>query len=127
MLILIDSREQLPFRFDRLDCETIRTGLPVGDYSIQGHEDRVSIERKNSVDELVMCLSHDRGRFERELRRAASYSLFAVVIEGHFEHFAAGRYRSRIPARRRSLRCVRFMCGMGCRSCLPGIERRRSG
>jgi DNA excision repair protein ERCC-4 len=99
MQIVIDTREQVPFCFDRFDCETNRAVLPVGDYSIQGHEGRAAIERKNGIDELVACLSRERDRFERELQRATDYSLFAVVVGGRFADLIAGRFRSRMTSK----------------------------
>jgi DNA excision repair protein ERCC-4 len=99
MVILIDTREQRPFRFDRFECEMHRVALPTGDYSTAGYEAAVAIKRKGSLDELIMCLSKDRGRFERELQRAVDSVLFAVIIEGRFDNLAAGRYRSRLSSK----------------------------
>lgn len=96
MRLLVDTREQTPYRFDRYGVEIIRAALPAGDYSLPGFEDRAAIERKGSLDELVLCLSSDRGRFERELQRAATLDFFAVVIEGSFTDLMAGRFRSKM-------------------------------
>ncbi len=95
MLILVDTREQLPFAFqDFPGIETARVALPVGDYSLPGFEDRVAIERKG-LDDLVACLKNpNRDRFERELNRAKSYELFAVVIEANVDDVRKCRYRS---------------------------------
>jgi DNA excision repair protein ERCC-4 len=97
MRLIIDTREQMPYAFTRYpDVEWTQGTLATGDVSILGWEDRVAIERKNSVDELVMCLSKDRERFEKELIRARSYDFFAVVIEDRWENLIAGRYRSQM-------------------------------
>ena len=96
MKILIDTREQQPFIFARYGVETVRGTLATGDYCVEGFESRISIERKGSLDELVLCLSSDRGRFERELQRAATLDFFAIVIEGSFVDLMAGRFRSRM-------------------------------
>lgn len=94
MIILVDTREQAPFAFQGYDAAPLPTTLPVGDYSIPGFEDRVSIERK-SLDDLVSCLMNEnRDRFERELARARSYDLFCVVIEATVTDISRGRYRS---------------------------------
>lgn len=96
MKILIDSREQLPFSFDRHEVETETTALQIGDYSIPGFEDRVSIERK-ALDDLVGCLmGSNRDRFERELSKSRHYDLFCVVVEASMEDISRGRYRSQM-------------------------------
>ena len=92
--ILIDSREQVPFTFHGYEADPEVAPLPVGDYSIRGFEDQVSIERK-SLDDLVGCLmGKDRERFERELARARHYDLFCVVIEAPLSDVSQGKYRS---------------------------------
>jgi len=57
--IICDSREQLPYEFSGMEwgagetcvVPTVVRGLAQGDYSIQGLEDRIAIERK-SLDDL---------------------------------------------------------------------------
>lgn len=98
MRILIDTREQAPYAFQEYDVAPETTALPVGDYSLPGFEDRVSIERK-SLDDLVGCLMGDnRDRLERELARGRHYDFFAVVIEASFSHVAQGRFKSEMKA-----------------------------
>jgi len=96
--ILIDSREQLPFSFAGYDVTPEVVGLPVGDYSLPGFQDRVAIERK-SLEDLVGCLMGDnRARFERELSKGRHYDLFAVVVEASLADVSNGRYRSEMKA-----------------------------
>jgi len=96
MEILIDSREQLPFTFERYDVETDVRGLPIGDYSIPGFEDKAAIERKG-LDDLVGCLKgKGRDRFERELSKSRQYELFSVVCESSWADLAQGKYRSQM-------------------------------
>lgn len=77
--ILIDTREQRPFKFegfkgDAKDKERpliVRTEiatLQTGDYSIRGFENRYVVERKSAID-LFGCIGRDRERFEREIDR----------------------------------------------------------
>lgn len=75
-----------------LNC--IRQGLTTGDYSIQGLENEVSIERK-SLDDLVKSITSDRDRFRRELHRLESYRTRAVVIESSWDHILVHGYRGR--------------------------------
>ena len=87
--IIVDSREQLPYQFDN----SIRRKLDVGDYSIEGLETRIAIERK-SLEDLVGTLLRGRRRFARELHALRAYSFAAVVIEGSIADILAGNYRS---------------------------------
>ena len=98
MKILIDSREQLPYRFEGYGAITSTGCLPAGDYSLPGFEDKVSIERK-SVDDLIGCLmGSNRERFEREMQKLKFYDLAAVVVEGSFDDLRQGRYRSQMSS-----------------------------
>jgi len=94
MIILVDSREQAPFTFRAYQADPERATLPVGDYSLPGFQDRVSIERKR-LEDLVGCLmGSSRSRFERELYRGRHYDLFAVVVEANLSDVSQARYRS---------------------------------
>ena len=89
--VIVDSREQAAFSFrgfkadakDRrrpLVVRTVVQGLPSGDYSIEGFESRVAVERK-SLGDLFGTLGHGRERFERELQRLNEMEFAAVVVE----------------------------------------------
>ncbi len=92
MKILIDTREKLPYRFQT----SSETGtIPVGDYSIQGLEDYIAIERKE-LNDLIGCLSKDRSRFERELFKAKALDYFALVIEASLSDIINHNYRSQM-------------------------------
>lgn len=96
--IVVDTREQYPYHFTGftadyeqkprdakelvvpLIIETERRGLKTGDYSIDGLEDFVTIERKELAD-LFQTLTWERKRFERELIRMSEMDFAAVVIE----------------------------------------------
>jgi DNA excision repair protein ERCC-4 len=94
MRILIDSREQLPFLFRGYEVALEVVGLPVGDYSLPGFEDRAAVERK-SLEDLIGCLmGSNRERFERELYKGRHYDLFAVVVEAPLSAVSRGQYRS---------------------------------
>jgi DNA excision repair protein ERCC-4 len=88
----------MPFSFKGYEAAPQPAALPVGDYSLPGFEDRVSIERK-SLDDLVGCLmGSNRERFERELVKARYYDLFSVVVEAPLSSVSNGRYRSEMKA-----------------------------
>ena len=90
--IIIDSREQRPYHFD---FPVVVTGLKVGDYSLVGFEDEISLERK-SLSDLIGSLSQGRDRFERELSRGRALDYFALIVEGSMRDITEGRYRSKM-------------------------------
>jgi len=57
--------------------------LNVGDYSIEGFEDRIAIERK-SISDLFGTLGKGHKRFKKEIERALNYDYFAIVIDGSY-------------------------------------------
>lgn len=83
-VILCDSREPWPHPWEAylppgvtLEPATLETG----DFSLQGLEDLVCIERKTGAD-LLGCIGSSRERFERELRRARQgVGRFAIIVE----------------------------------------------
>ena len=94
MIILADTREQLPYTFERWSVSVQTSGLVTGDYSLPGLEDKISIERK-SLDDLINCLlGKNRERFEKELTRGRLYELFCIVVESNLTDLAKGFYRS---------------------------------
>lgn len=73
--VIEDTREQTPLPFAALDAEdrlpVVRAMLEVGDYSADGLEADIFVERK-SLPDLVGAVTHDRDRFIRELDFAAA-------------------------------------------------------
>jgi len=100
--VIVDTREQAPFAFADILADkpkqnadgSRRIAVPVawralkaGDYSIEGWEDRIAIERKSPAD-LFGTLGARRSQFEREHERLAeiiaSGGWAAVVIESNW-------------------------------------------
>ena len=100
---VIDTREQAPFAFrgivgDRgrdLEVVTCRSGLRTGDYSVQGLEDAVAVERKSKTD-LYGTVGRGRARFERELERLAAMPAPALVVECDLASLLRPPERSRV-------------------------------
>lgn len=73
--IVEDTREQTPLPFAALDerdrLPVIRAALEVGDYTADGLEADLFIERK-SIADLVASVTRERRRFEDELAFAAA-------------------------------------------------------
>lgn len=83
--IVIDSREQLPYQFDGM--ATVRKKLDAGDYSLEGYEHVVSVERKNFSD-CWGSMSTGRARFERCVQRLAKLDRAAIVVESSLSRLA---------------------------------------
>ncbi len=105
--IIIDTREQSAFGFrdikaDRkegggpLVLKTKRKALKTGDYSIEGIDDRVAVERK-SLEDLFGCVGSDRDRFERQLDRLNKLETAALVVEADWNRIFKGCERSKLP------------------------------
>lgn len=92
MKIIIDTREQNAYAFS---TPSIRGTLKTGDYSAEGFEDKVAVERKE-LNDLIGCLTVGRDRFERELARGMEMDYFALVIECSLADLATGNYRSKM-------------------------------
>jgi ERCC4-type nuclease len=76
--IIIDTREQEPLAFANLPAEV--GTLTTGDYSVKHLERLVAVERKSLTD-LLMCVTGERDRLERELQRLMAYRFRLLVIE----------------------------------------------
>jgi ERCC4-type nuclease len=81
-VILVDTREQNPLDFSRLEgwfAGIQRRALKLGDYSIAGLEDHCVVERKDLTD-LVHSLTTERIVFVTRLRRMSRYPHRLLVI-----------------------------------------------
>lgn len=90
MIVIIDSREQTPFRFSE-NIQTETAALSVGDYSIKGLEDQITIERK-SLSDLLGSITGGRERFTKELRQLRAFRFAALVIESDWMRIVTGAY-----------------------------------
>lgn len=75
--IIVDTREQKPWAF--AECNTVRKKLDTGDYSIEGLENFLCIERKHSVSEIANNISEQR--FRDELERMSNYLYKFILLE----------------------------------------------
>lgn len=94
IILIQDSREQTPLRFEHLPC--VVRGLATADYSIVGFESEFGIERKNLDDAVSCCMGENRERFERELHRLRGFKFKRLLIQGSRGLIETQRYRSRI-------------------------------
>jgi len=82
MNIIVDSREKNPLYFRQSSTvdKVIVKKLNAGDYSIEGYEHIIAIERKSAPD-LFGTLGKGHKRFQKELMRAANYDYFVILVE----------------------------------------------
>lgn len=90
--ILIDNNEQAPWRFP-VGQVTKRTSIDTGDYTIQGFEAVITVERK-SLNDLVHTVIHDWRRFSKQLRRMAAMDVAVIVVDASAEDLMQGKYDS---------------------------------
>ena len=86
-IVLIDTREKDPFDFSRFPnwiAEEKRRKLDVGDYSIQGMEKVLALERK-SLSDLITTLIQQRSRFFKMCEKLAQYRWRALLVEASYE------------------------------------------
>lgn len=85
--ILVDSREQRPLSFANFQNwvagERV-VALPVADYSIEGMESLVALERK-SLEDLIGTLTQNRARFFRMCEKMTAYRWRAILVEATLE------------------------------------------
>lgn len=115
MTILVDTREQNTERARRryatFGAPYKRATLSYGDYCYNAQLPNgkwlydegqvvsapIVIERKMNLDELAMCFTKDRNRFEREFQRAKANNarIFLLIENATWENLLNGKYRSR--------------------------------
>ena len=93
-VIIIDTREQTPLSFSKLDSE--RGTLTTGDYSVKGLEHLFAVERKSLDDFTACCKGTWRDRFERELHRLRGFHFKRIVVTGTENQIWNHEYRSQI-------------------------------
>lgn len=102
-VIIRDSREKQDYGFNFRKSKNcagmIVQKLDFGDYAIQGHENLIVIERKQSVTELCGNLGKNRERFIRELERmnAAECKFKYVIIEDYYSSIDKQKYTRMRP------------------------------
>jgi ERCC4-type nuclease len=93
--VAVDSREQLPWSFDKYPVKLAVSTLETGDYALEGFEDVAVIERK-SLDDFLRSITHDRDRFFAEIKRGNALAEFVVIVEATYDDVAEGNYRQRV-------------------------------
>jgi ERCC4-type nuclease len=91
--VLVDTREQQPLPLFSNHPNWIagerRRALKTGDYSIEGMENFICLERKSFPD-LVACTVTYRDRFIAACARLAKFTWKAILVEASFEKIKGG-------------------------------------
>ena len=93
--IIIDTREQQPWTFEHYT--TASRKLDTGDYSIEGMEDIVCIERKKSINEVANNITE--SRFIDVVDRMSKFKYAFMLLEFDLEHVLNYPVGSNLPRR----------------------------
>lgn len=91
--IIIDTREQQPWSFDHY--VTANKKLDTGDYSIEGLENVVAIERKKSVSEFANNVTE--SRFKDVVDRLSQIKYSFLLLEFNLEDILIYPIGSNVP------------------------------
>ncbi len=86
-IVLVDTREKYPFDFSQFKnwiAGEKRTALKTGDYSIEGMENLLVLERKTLSDLITTVIQH-RERFFKLCEKMTKYRWRALLIEASYE------------------------------------------
>jgi ERCC4-type nuclease len=101
--VIKDTREQEGYTFEKFNgryhqCDgMVVRKLDTGDYSLEGLEDKICIERKGRVSELAINLGKDKRRFMAEIVRMKDFPFKFLVLEFTLEDVMDFPERSDIP------------------------------
>lgn len=93
--IIIDTREQHPWEFP--DHAVANRKLDTGDYSIEGLENILCIERKNGIAEIANNITEKR--FKDVIERMSKYKHAYMLIECDYDQMMHYPIGSDVPKR----------------------------
>lgn len=93
--IIVDTREQKPWNFDHHAKANHK--LDTGDYSIEGLENTLAIERKRNVSEFANNITE--SRFPDVVERLSKIKYSFILFEFDMEHVMNFPIGSNIPKR----------------------------
>ena len=88
--VIKDTREQDGYTFESFtgrytSCKGMVTKkLDTGDYSLEGLEEKLCIERKGRISELAINLGKDKARFMREIERMKDFQFKFLVLVSRY-------------------------------------------
>ena len=102
MKIIVDTREQEEHFYFKsyADVETINRCMRTADYTVEGWEHIVVVDRKSSSNELQKNLGMDSKRFNKELERMKDITYCYFVCCFPYSHLEEFPINSGIPKSR---------------------------
>ena len=102
--VIKDTREQDGWVFSEYDkCDGMEIAtLHTGDYTIEGFDDVVCIERKACASEIAMNLGKKKGAFNAEMQRMKDYPFSFLICEFSMDDVLKYPIGSRVPQKLRS-------------------------
>lgn len=91
--IIVDTREQQPWSFDNYSKANIK--LDTGDYSIEGLERVLAIERKKSINEIANNIIE--SRFKDVIDRLSKIKYSYILLEFDLENVLSYPIGSSLP------------------------------
>lgn len=91
--IIVDTREQQPWDFPRHEVASRK--LDTGDYSMEGFEHLLCIERKKSVSEIANNITEKR--FKDVINRMTTYKYPFILLEFDLEDVLQYPIGSNVP------------------------------
>lgn len=102
--VIKDTREQEGYYFGKFNtcAGMIEHKLDTGDYTIQGLEDKICIERKGCVEELAVNLGQKKYAFLDEIARMSAFQHKFLVLEFSLEDLIKFPDETRIPVKNKA-------------------------
>ena len=86
--VFVDSGE-----YDPLDLSPLQTEVKeLGACDYRSNCERYAVLRFQSIDELIVSMSHERKLFEEKLEQLKAYKTVQIIVEADYEKFATGKY-----------------------------------
>lgn len=103
-IVIKDTREQDGYFFSAFNtcAGMIEQKLDTGDYTIQGFEDKICIERKGCVEELAVNLGQKKQAFLNEIERMKDFPHKFLILEFSLEDLVKFPEETRIPIKNKA-------------------------
>lgn len=102
--VIKDTREQDGYYFSAFNtcAGMIEHKLDTGDYTIQGLEDKICVERKGCVEELAVNLGQKKYAFLNEIDRMKVFPHKFLILEFSLEDLLKFPDETRIPIKNKA-------------------------
>ncbi len=91
LVIVVDTREQYPYRFSKQQATTMRATLPAGDYAVRSESGiPIAVVERKSLADLAGALNN--GTLVFELAKLAEAPRAAVVVEDRYGNLLKHAY-----------------------------------